>query len=448
VSDRDDWEQATATPVEGVRILGAEEAQAAIEGGSSSRRVPADEALDLEAEHQSDDTNETTGEVPPLPHWTEPPTGAVPALFTDDRDADVDGDLDAWATISGSQPRFRAEESDWAEADFSEDLSGEESTLGALSEDGPVDEEAEFAEALAARRRPLRPPRPKKQAPPRPPAREPELAPPGPTAARDLPTALLTAAAVVVIAVICFTRGTTATAWLASIIVAVAALEFSNALRSKGLRLAAPVVLVGSALLPIAAKHYGVGAYPIFFALTVVVALLWFLLEITPGRPLLGVATTILAFSYIGGLGGFSGLALGFHNGIGLILGVVICTVGYDVLGFFVGSQWGRTRIAPRVSPNKSVEGTLAGMFASIVLGFAVAGAIGPWTHKSGLALGFLCAFGAFFGDLAESMIKRDLGIKDFGALLPGHGGVMDRFDSLLFCLPIVYYLALTLNVK
>ena len=97
----------------------------------------------------------TGGEVPPLPHWTEPPTGAVPAIFSDDTgEHDVD-DFDAWAPITGSTPRFRAEGSDWAEADFGDDLSGENERLGALSEAEPVDEEAEFAEALAQRRRRL-----------------------------------------------------------------------------------------------------------------------------------------------------------------------------------------------------------------------------------------------------------------------------------------------------
>jgi phosphatidate cytidylyltransferase len=442
VSDRDDWEQATATPVEGVRILGAEEAQAVL---ASEGRAPESGALDLGAEEQHD---EPGGEAPPLPHWTEPATGTVPAIFTEDGD-EIDDDLDAWATISGSQPRFRAEGNDWSEADFSDELSGEESTLGALSEDGPVDEEAEFAEALAERRkRPARAARTRAKVAPRPPvAREAELAPPGPSAARDLPTAIMTAAAVVIVALVCFKIGTTATAVLAAVIIGVAAIEFANALRTKGLRLATPLTLLGSVTIPLAAKHYGPDAYPIYFALIVIVSLLWFLFEITPGRPLIGVATTVLAFAYVGGLGGFAGLLLGFHDGVGLVLGVVICTVAYDVLGFFVGSQFGRTPIAPRISPQKSVQGTLAGMFASIFFGWLVVGQIYPWDMKSGLALGFLVAIGAFLGDLSESMIKRDLGLKDFGALLPGHGGVLDRFDSLLFCLPIAYYLALHLKI-
>jgi phosphatidate cytidylyltransferase len=81
-------------------------------------------------------------------------------------------------------------------------------------------------------------------------------------------------------------------------------------------------------------------------------------------------------------------------------------------------------------------------MAAALVFG-AIVGNIHPWNWKQGLLLGLLVAFGAFFGDLCESLLKRDLGIKDFGSVLPGHGGVLDRFDALLFCLPIAFYLAL-----
>jgi hypothetical protein len=78
-----------------------------------------------------------SGEVPPLPHWTEPPSGAMPAIFAGEEVASED-ELDAWTSVSGSQPRFRAEGSDWAESDFNEDLSGEHQKLGALSNDGPA----------------------------------------------------------------------------------------------------------------------------------------------------------------------------------------------------------------------------------------------------------------------------------------------------------------------
>ena len=87
-------------------------------------------------------------------------------------------------------------------------------------------------------------------------------------------------------------------------------------------------------------------------------------------------------------------------------------------------------------------------MLASVLLGWVLVGQIAPWDrHYAGLLLGLLVAGGAFLGDLCESMIKRDLSIKDFGTLLPGHGGVLDRFDGMLFCLPIAYYLVVSLKI-
>ena len=467
--DGNNADQTAATPAEGVRILGAEEAQAALAG---ERRPPANEqtALDLPVEERDESAraseNATTWsaseqgdapdapadappvEVPPLPHWTEPPTGAVPAIFSDDTgEHETETDLDAWATISGSQPRFRAEGADWAEADFAPDeFETNEEPLGALGEQGPIDDEAAFAEALDERRR--RPARNREQQtrvarPPR--APEGEMAPPGPAAARDLPTAILTAAVLVVAALVCFELGPWATTVLAAFVVGLASLELSNSLQRKGFRGAVPLVLLASFTMPLAAQHYGIAAYPIYFALVVIASMLWFLWEVTPGRPLVGVASTVFSFAYVGGLGGFAGLLLAAPHdwGVGLILGVAICSIAYDVVGFFVGSQFGRSRIAPSVSPNKTVAGTVGGMGAAIIFGWLAAGAIAPWTHGRGFVLGVLVAVGAFLGDLSESMIKRDLGLKDFGSLLPGHGGIMDRFDGLLFCLPIGYYLAL-----
>jgi phosphatidate cytidylyltransferase len=506
VTDRDESDRAAATPIEGVRILGAKETPvvrsdepdeldfSGLEQDEPepppifSHRAPVpivpsamyepDASEEPEAPNAFGDaagvlpaelppvSEPTSGEVPPLPHWTEPPTGAVPAIFADDTgEQPIDEDLDAWAPITGTEPRFRAEGSDWAEADFGDDLSGEHERLGALSEAEPVDEEAEFAEALAQRRRrlprvargsaavgaglPAAPPpapraRPARRAAPP----EPERTNGGAATPRDLPTAIMTAATIVIVALVCFSQGATTTALLVAVIIGIASIEFSNALRTKGLRSATPLALLASASLPLAVKHYGLGAYPIYIALVVVVSMLWFLWEVTPGRPLLGVATTVLGFAYVGGLGGFAGLLLAQKHGVGLLVGVAICTIAYDVFGFFVGSQFGRTPIAPKVSPHKSVQGTLAGMTASLLLGWVVVGQIKPWDHHfGGLLLGLLVAGGAFLGDLCESMIKRDLGLKDFGTLLPGHGGVLDRFDGLLFCLPIAYYLAIALKL-
>jgi len=468
VSNFYDDERPPPAPTEGVRILGAEEARAGLGNHDSEPDPPEeprfvfdDEPADEDAAaaepvaervDERPDGDLPTGEVPPLPHWTEPATGAVPAIFADDADQPAD-ELDAWATVTGAQPRFRAEGSDWAASDFAEDLSGEHEKLGALSNAGPVDEEESFARALAAKRRSPRQ-RTTRAAAARRPARVRAPVTNGPDAdlaevspARDLPTAILTAAAVAVIAVVCFTQGRNWTVVLASLVVGFASLELASSLHKRGLRPATLVVLVASTLIPLAAKNYGTAAYPVFFGLVVIVSLLWFLFEITPGRPLPSVASTVLVFAYIGGLGGFAGLLLASHDGVRLLLGVALCVIAYDVFGFFVGSQFGHTAVAPRISPNKTVEGTVAGMLASIIVGAAIVGQISPWTVGKGVTLGVLVAIGAFIGDLSESMLKRDLGLKDLGSLLPGHGGVLDRFDSLLFCLPIAYYLALQFKI-
>jgi phosphatidate cytidylyltransferase len=506
VSDRFEDESRQRMPTEGVRILGAEEAQAAL-GGTRAPEEPAaarsgateddateDTELELDltppdvperrdrfpdegptwsATTANDDPvveDQPSGEIPPLPHWTEPPTGAVPAIFVD---ADApDAEIEQWGSAAAS-PRFRAEGSDWADADFSEDALTDSTThVGELAEASIIDDDESFERDLAERRR--RTPRGRAArtmvtTPPAataaaatatPPRRAPRPSdadagdhrPSGPTAGRDLPTAIATAAVVAVVALICFTQGTFWTVLLAAAIVGLGTLEFTAGLQARGFRPASSLALVCAVLLPIAARQFGTAAYPVFFGLMVVFSLLWFLWEITPGRPLLGVATTVLAFAYVGGLGGFAGLLLASPDGVGLILGVALCVITYDVVGFFVGSQFGKSPIAPRVSPNKSFEGTLAGMIGAVLMGWilvggVIFGGIYPWSPGKGAVLGLFVAAGAFLGDLCESMLKRDLGIKDFGSLLPGHGGVLDRFDSILFCLPIAYYLAAQLNI-
>jgi phosphatidate cytidylyltransferase len=483
MSDREERDQP-----EGVRILGAEEAQAVLEGEGRSasgsgrgaddilptRRDPtwsasaAGDAPTIDLEEQGElpvfPRPEATGdpgdsldsgdpdlvrpvpvdvnEAPPLPHWTEPPTGQLPAVFAEGGEED-DEDLQAWSSFGGPT-RFRSEGSDWSEADFDElgELGGEETTrLGALADAPPPDDDEAFAAQVAARRRRGGSrPRPQVEVEPE----DSELTLPS---GRDLPLALLTAAAIVVVSLLALAYGRTTTLVLAAVIVGMCALELANGLRLRGHHPATLIALLGSVGLVLASKHDGTAAYPVFFALTAVFSFLWFLWKVTPGRPVRGIASTLLTFGYVGVLGGFAGLLLQSPDGVGLVLGCAICTVAYDVIGYFFGSQFGRSRIAPEVSPNKTVEGTLVGWTAAVVLGYLIVGQIHPWDHKSGLALGFLVGTGSILGDLCESMIKRDLDIKDFGSFLPGHGGVLDRFDGLLFCLPITYYLALHLKL-
>jgi CDP-diglyceride synthetase len=234
---------------------------------------------------------------------------------------------------------------------------------------------------------------------------------------------------------------------LVALIVALGVIELCGALRTQGYRPAGLVALVGSVGLVLGAYHGGEAAFAAAVAIVAPVTLLWYLAGVSKARAAPGVASTFLVFGYVGIMGGFAGLILALHDGIGLLLGVVLCCVAYDIGGYLAGSRFGRRHIAPSISPNKTAEGLLAGMAASVVIGFILVGSISPWGRFNALALGVVVAVLAPLGDLCESLLKRDLGVKDLGGLLPGHGGVLDRFDAMLFALPAVYYLIKLLNV-
>ena len=263
----------------------------------------------------------------------------------------------------------------------------------------------------------------------------------------ELATRVVTGVAMAAGGLLVLNAGPGPAAVLVSLIVALGVIELCGALRTQGYRPAGLVALVGSIGLVLGAYHGGESAFAAVAALVVPVTLLWYLAGVTRAKPAPGVASTFLVFGYVGVMGGFAGLILARPDGVGLILGVVLCCVAYDIGGYLAGKRFGRRHIAPAISPNKTVEGLLAGMGASVVIGFILVGGISPWGRFSALALGVVVAVLAPLGDLCESLIKRDLEVKDLGGLLPGHGGVLDRFDAMLFALPAVYYLIKLLGV-
>lgn len=119
---------------------------------------------------------------------------------------------------------------------------------------------------------------------------------------------------------------------------------------------------------------------------------------------------------------------------------VVFSAYGTDVFAYFTGIKLGKHKLAPNISPKKSIEGAIGGMMGSMLL----CGIFSYFTSSDmmidGIAIGFLGGIISQFGDLSASIFKRNMGIKDYGNLIPGHGGVLDRIDSLLFTAPSVYY--------
>ena len=180
----------------------------------------------------------------------------------------------------------------------------------------------------------------------------------------------------------------------------------------------------------------------------VVFTLLWYLAGVVRARPTMNVAVTLMTFLYIAFLGSFAALLLTapLDHGIGLVLGAVLATIAHDIGSYFVGRWGGKTPLAPAISPGKTVEGLVGGSLATLLMCLVVVRAISPWDGGKAFWLAVVVAVAAPLGDLSESMIKRDLGVKDMGALLPGHGGVLDRIDALLFVMPATYYLVRLLN--
>jgi phosphatidate cytidylyltransferase len=132
-------------------------------------------------------------------------------------------------------------------------------------------------------------------------------------------------------------------------------------------------------------------------------------------------------------------------GGAGLLLYLVFLTQFNDIAQYIWGKIFGRHKVIPRVSPNKTYEGLLGGIFTTTILAYLLAPALTPLLHYEAVVTGLVIGLGGFVGDVNISAIKRDLQIKDSGSLLPGHGGVLDRVDSLSYTAPLffhfIYYL-------
>jgi phosphatidate cytidylyltransferase len=130
------------------------------------------------------------------------------------------------------------------------------------------------------------------------------------------------------------------------------------------------------------------------------------------------------------------------RNGAGpaLVLYLVFLTQANDVAQYLWGKSLGRHRVVPTVSPNKTWEGLLGGVATTVVLGLVLAPLLTPFGRREAVIATLLIGFGGFIGDIVISALKRDLGIKDSGTLLPGHGGILDRIDSLTYTAPLVFH--------
>jgi phosphatidate cytidylyltransferase len=268
------------------------------------------------------------------------------------------------------------------------------------------------------------------------------------TADRDLRVAIGVGVAFAAVALLLFKfAGEVGGMIVAVPVLGYAAYEYFVAANKAGHEALLPVGVVSTVGFVIAAYNYGEQALPVVMVLSVAVCFLWYLVRASADRPVPNIGVTLLGIGWIGLFGSFAGLLLSEPggNGVAFLLAAVVPTIAYDVGALFVGRSAG-SRPLSDASPNKTIEGLLGGMVLAIAAGvvFAtVAGGVFPFDEASeGVKLGVLVALVAPLGDLSESLVKRDLRVKDMGSILPGHGGLLDRFDALLFVLPAVWYLA------
>jgi CDP-diglyceride synthetase len=275
---------------------------------------------------------------------------------------------------------------------------------------------------------------------------------PGPRVSegRNLPAAILTAvilAAALLVSVF-------VAPWLFTIVAGAVVLlgqfELYTTMQRRGFRPAAALGLVVGGLMAAGAYFRGEAAMLTFVGLGLLASFLWVMASPPKGREgaVANVGTTMLGVLYAPFLASFYVLILmNVESGRSVMLAVLGLTFLYDAAAYFFGSFWGSRALAPTISPKKSWEGLLGATVIVYAIAIAFLPAIGPLSLGSAVGLATVVVLFAPLGDLAESMIKRDLGVKDMGSVLPGHGGILDRIDSALFVgIAAFYFLRVVLG--
>jgi phosphatidate cytidylyltransferase len=442
---------------------------------AESPKLPSDPEPTRAAERPAGDAGPTGGTE--MPHWSEPPTGEVPKILIGDHDEDGD-DLAAWRALGTRGTRWRDTGEDWEELDELGDLAdlapegaldqtrSEHSDLYSFDEDferaeaertgsvpvadfstddfEPVPVRAAAGSAIpAARPRHTRSSQRRARSDP---GDRMDGARRG--GGEDLPSRVVVGIGLIVLLIICYAIGSKALVVLSTVVITAAAAEAYGMLQRAGFRPATLLGLVGTVGVCLGAYWKGVEALPLVSVLVFGGAMMWYLLRIVEARPLANAAVTTMTFMWVAVLGSFSALMLRAHHGRGLFLGAVVVGVAADIAAFLVGRWIGDRPMAPDVSPGKTVEGFIGGLVGALIVGAIIGKELTPWGGmKHGLVLGLVVGLLAPAGDLFESMIKRDLGVKDSGSILPGHGGLLDRFDSLLVVLPAAFYVATLFSI-
>lgn len=239
--------------------------------------------------------------------------------------------------------------------------------------------------------------------------------------------------------------------WYAILLMLVANLgifEYLSMLKAKGYKVPFAIGFIGVSLF-LAAVYLDLSSF-IYPIIMLIFSILFVHSLFGMGRQSIAESAILLwGIIYLGGLCGYMLTLRMMPEGAVYTYMLLIGVWVHDTAAYFIGRRWGIHKFAPAISPNKSVEGSAAGVLSTVIIAFSIAIlAPGFLPVNPGQAILFGLGIAVFsqLGDLLESAMKRQLEVKDSGSLIPGHGGILDRFDSLLFTAPFVYYFFLLVN--
>ena len=384
-----------------------------------------------------------------LPHWTDAPTGQVPIVVA--REA-AEND-DPWSAIPA--PAWREGEADWVAHEDQFDasiLAGDDREDTArpwefvLPEDEVAVDEAVFEEA--PRPEPHRVQRTRRSVTSNP------LAGRAVRQSNDRSVSRATLTGVLLAIIVCafFVAGALPVAVLVLAALGLASAEAYAGFRSVGAHPASVLGIVAVTTLGVATYNKGLGAIGAVSVLLVIFGFVWYLSAEKSVDVLDGLGATLFVYSWIGVLGSYALLMISPHSfahghGLAYLFGAIALTVANDAGALFTGRRFGKRPLNKRLSPNKTRGGTIGGTIITLFVGVALLPLMSPWTRTAGLEAAVALSVVVPLGDLFESMVKRTLGVKDLGHWLPGHGGLLDRVDGLLFALPTMYYLTHVLKL-
>lgn len=235
---------------------------------------------------------------------------------------------------------------------------------------------------------------------------------------------------------------------LVFLVVVIAVLELGSAFADAGTRPATAVVLA-TGLVSVFGTHYqGASAQVVAVVLLLVGAAVWALF-VGPGggRAVGAFGSTLMVGVWVPFSASFFVLLLDRPDGIWYVMATIALSVSADIGAYGFGAAFGRHKLAPRVSPGKTWEGLAGGLATVLLLATFVTSRLPGFDVTAALVVATSVALAATVGDLAESAVKRDLGVKDLGRILPGHGGIMDRVDSIIFALPAAHFALLAVGL-